>query len=99
VLAPVYDVVTTTAYIREDVPALSLAGTKKWWPRKVLERFAVTHLSLPVAAIADVFNRIAEAVTETRAMIPGYIAEHPEFREIGERMMTQWDEGVSGLFG
>jgi serine/threonine-protein kinase HipA len=98
-LAPVYDVVTTTAYIREDVPALSLAGTKKWWPRKVLERFAVTHLSLPVAAIADVFNRIAEAVTETRAMIPGYIAEHPEFREIGERMMTQWDEGVSGLFG
>jgi serine/threonine-protein kinase HipA len=98
-LAPVYDVVTTTAYIREDVPALSLAGTKKWWSRKVLERFAVAHLSLPVAAIADVFNRIAEAVTETGKMIPGYIAEHPEFREIGERMMTQWDEGVSGLFG
>ncbi len=99
VLAPVYDVVTTTAYIREDVPALSLAGTKKWWSRKVLERFAVTHLSLPIGAISDVFTRIAEAVTETRAMIPGYIAEHPEFREIGERMMTQWDEGVSGLFG
>jgi len=98
-LAPVYDVVTTTAYIRKDVPALSLVGTKKWWPRKVLERFAVTHLSLPVAAIADVFNRIAEAVTETGKMIPRYIAEHPEFREIGERMMTQWDEGVSDLFG
>jgi serine/threonine-protein kinase HipA len=98
-LAPVYDVVTTTAYIRKDVPALSLVGTKKWWPRKVLERFAVTHLSLPIGAISDVFTRIAEAVTETRAMIPGYIAEHPEFREIGERMMTQWDEGVSGLFG
>ena len=97
-LAPVYDVVTTTVYIRKDVPALSLVGKKKWWPRKVLERFAVAHLSLPVAAIADVFNRIAEAVTETGKMIPGYIAEHPEFREIGERMMTQWDEGVSGLF-
>jgi serine/threonine-protein kinase HipA len=98
-LAPVYDVVTTTVYIRKDVPALSLVGTKKWWPRKVLERFAVTHLSLPVAAIADVFNRIAEAITETEKMIPRYIAEHPEFREIGERMMTQWDEGMSGLFG
>jgi serine/threonine-protein kinase HipA len=98
-LAPVYDVVTTTVYIRKDVPALSLAGTKKWWPRKVLEQFAVTHLSLPVAAIADVFNRIAEAVTETGKMIPRYITEHPEFREIGERMMTQWDEGMSGLFG
>jgi serine/threonine-protein kinase HipA len=98
-LAPVYDVVTTTAYIRKDVPALSLAGTKKWWPRKVLEKFAVTHLSLPVGTIAEVFNRIAEAVTETEKMVPGYIADHPEFREIGERMMTEWREGFSDLIG
>jgi serine/threonine-protein kinase HipA len=98
-LAPVYDVVTTAAYIRKDVPALSLAGTKKWWPRKVLEQFAVTHLSMPVGAISDVFTRIAEAVTETRGMIPGYIAEHPEFREIGELMMAQWNEGVNDLVG
>lgn len=98
-LAPVYDVVTTTAYIKKDVPALSLAGAKKWWPRKVLERFAVTHLSMPVGAIADVFNRVAAAVTETRGMIPGYIAQHPEFREIGELMMAQWDQGVNELIG
>jgi len=97
--APLYDVVTTTAYIRNDVPALSFAGTKKWWPRKVLEQFAVTHLSMPVRAIRDVFDRSAEAVRETGRMIPGYIAEHPEFREIGERMMTQWDQGVSDLAG
>jgi serine/threonine-protein kinase HipA len=98
-LAPVYDVVTTTVYIRNDVPALSLAGTKKWWPRKMLERFAVAHLSMSMARVSDVFDRTAEAVTETGAMIPGYIAEHPEFREIGERMMAQWSEGVRGLVG
>ena len=98
-LAPVYDVVTTTAYIKKDVPALSLAGTKKWWPRKVLERFAAAYLSLPVGTVSATFSRIAEAVTETRGTIPGYIAEHPEFREIGERMMAEWDEGVSGLLG
>jgi serine/threonine-protein kinase HipA len=98
-LAPVYDVVTTAAYIRNDVPALSLAGTKKWWPRKLLERFAVTHLSLTAGTIAATFIRMAEAVTETRKLIPGYIAEHPEFRKIGERMMTAWDEGVKGLIG
>jgi serine/threonine-protein kinase HipA len=98
-LAPVYDVVTTTAYISKDVPALSLAGTKKWWPRNVLERFAVTHLSLPVGKVSDIFSRTAEAVTETQKMIPGYINEHPEFRETGELMMTQWNEGVTGLVG
>lgn len=98
-LAPVYDVVTTTVYISKDVPALSLSGTKKWWPRKMLERFAVTHLSLPVGKVSDIFSRTAEAVTETQKMIPGYISEHPEFRETGELMMTQWNEGVTGLIG
>jgi serine/threonine-protein kinase HipA len=96
-LAPVYDMVTTTVYIRKDVPALSLAGTKKWWPRTVLERFAMVHLTLPAGTVSAIFSRVAEAVTETRGMIPGYIAEHPEFREIGERMMSEWDKGVSGL--
>lgn len=98
-LAPVYDIVTTTTYTRKDVPALSLAGTKKWWSRKVLERFAMTHLSLPIGTISETFSRTAEAVTETRRMIPGYFAEHPEFREIGEQMMAEWEEGVKGLVG
>jgi serine/threonine-protein kinase HipA len=98
-LAPVYDVVTTTAYIKNDVPALTLAGTKKWWPRKMLAQFAVAHLSLPAKTISAVFSRMAEAVTETRAMIPGYITLHPEFREIGDRMMAVWNEGVNELAG
>ncbi|MBN1849868.1 MAG: type II toxin-antitoxin system HipA family toxin [Deltaproteobacteria bacterium] len=96
-LAPVYDVVTTTAYIRKDVPALSLAGTKKWWPRKMLERFAVSYLSLPIGKISNTFDRLTDAVMDTRRMIPEYMAEHPDFHDIGERMMAEWDEGVSGL--
>ena len=96
-LAPVYDVVTTTVYISKDVPALTIEGTKKWWPRKVLERFALAHLSLPVKKVSDAFANAAEAVMETRRTIPGYISDHPEFREIGERMMTEWEKGVKGL--
>ena len=96
-LAPVYDLVTTTAYITRDVPALTLAGTKKWWPRKMLERFAVAHLSLPMPVVSATFSRMAEAVTETRALLPAYIADHPEFQEIGKRMMASWDDGVKGL--
>ena len=96
-LAPVYDVVTTTVYVSKDVPALTLAGTKKWWPRKALERFAVSHLFLPVRKVSSIFSGAAEAVTATRETIPAYISEHPDFREIGERMMAQWEEGVRGL--
>lgn len=96
-LAPVYDVVTTTVYIKNDVPALTLAGTKKWWTRKILEQFAVAHLSLPKAKITSIFKSMADAVTETRAKIPDYITHHPEFREVGEKMMTIWNEGVNDL--
>lgn len=93
-LAPVYDVVTTKVYLKNDVPALALEGTKKWWPRKVLERFGITHLSLPVRTIREVFERIAEAAAETERMIPGYMAEHPEFRTIGRLMMAEWNEAL-----
>lgn len=93
-IAPVYDVVTTTAYIKHDVPALSLSGSKKWWPRKMLEQFASAYLSMPKAEIDETFARLADAVMETRQMIPGYIADHPEFRDVGERMMSIWADGV-----
>ena len=96
-LAPVYDLVTTTAYIHHDVPALSLAGTKKWWPAKLMEKFALAHLSLPATSIRAIIERMAQAVSETRALIPGYINDHPEFREVGECMMAVWDEGISGM--
>lgn len=45
-MAPVYDVVTTTVYLKNDVPVLSLAGTKKWWTRKMLEQFTTACLSM-----------------------------------------------------
>jgi len=95
-LAPVYDLVTTTAYISKDVPALTLDGRKIWWPRRMLERFAVAHLLLPVGTVSLIIEQMAEAVMDTRGTIPGYIREHPEFKEIGERMMAVWEEGVSG---
>lgn len=40
-LAPAYDVVTTTIYIKNDIPALHLLGSKKWWSEKYLLRFGV----------------------------------------------------------
>lgn len=94
-LAPVYDMVTTVAYIPRDVPALSLAGTKKWWPRKILEKFALAHLALPVGKIGQIFAEVAEGVTETRGMLSAYMDEHPEFLDVGSRMLTAWNEGVT----
>jgi serine/threonine-protein kinase HipA len=94
-LAPLYDLVTTVAYIPRDVPALALAGTKKWWPRKVLEKFAVTHLSLPVGKILHIFEETADAVNDTRGELATYMENHMGFRDVGDRMLAAWDEGVT----
>jgi len=94
-LAPVYDMVTTTAYIPKDVPALSLTGTKKWWPRKTLEKFAVTHLALPVGKVGHIIEEVTEGVNDTRDMVAAYMEGHPEFQEVGKRMLTAWSEGVT----
>jgi len=40
-LSPAYDVVCTTAYIKNDIPALNLLGSKKWWDKKYLLRFGI----------------------------------------------------------
>ena len=55
------------------------------------------HLSLRVGTISAIFNRVAEAVSETRNLLSGYIREHSEFQEIGGRMMVEWDEGMRAL--
>lgn len=96
-LSPVYDIVTTTAYLQNDVPALHLAGTKKWWPAKVLERFALQSLSLPLQKSAQIIDRVAEALIDTARLIPPYIVEHPEFGDIGGRMLAIWREGVDAF--
>jgi len=68
-LAPVYDMVTTVAYIAQDVPALSLAGTKKWWNKKLLEKFAIAHLALPVGKIGPRYSKsVRNGVNDTRGM-------------------------------
>lgn len=94
-LAPVYDMVTTVAYIPKDVPALSLTGTKKWWSRKVLEKFAVSHLALPVGKIGKIFEEVADGVNDTQVMLSAYVEEHPEFHDVGSRMLAAWNEGVT----
>jgi len=95
----VYDIVTTTAYIPKDVPALSIAGTKKWWPKKMLEKFAVVHLGLPVGKIGEILEQVSEAVTDTRRDLVAYTADHPEFHDLGTRMVDIWDEGVEIIVG
>ena len=45
-IAPAYDVVSTTLYIKNDIPALHLLGSKKWLDRKNLIKFGIESCEL-----------------------------------------------------
>ena len=94
-LAPAYDIVTTTAYLRNDIPALSLAGTKKWWSRRMLEKFAVVHLALSAGKAGRILEEVADAVADTRGGLSAYIGDNPEFMEVGDRMLAAWESGLA----
>lgn len=72
-LAPAYDVISTTLYIKNDVPALHLLGSKKWWDKKFLIRFGMESCNLTkkeandnydvcVSALADLKNEIIQRI-------------------------------------
>ena len=96
-LAPVYDIVTTTAYIDKDVPALTIGGTKKWWDRKMLEKFGVAHCGLSVSRIAGIISKSGDAVLNIKPELKRYIKDHPEFSSVGGSMLKAWDAGVKSL--
>jgi serine/threonine-protein kinase HipA len=92
-LAPVYDLVTTSIYIAKDRLALTLNGSTQWPTAKELRKLGETRSGGTPAKIRQTLERIDQAVHETANEVRAYIAEHPEFSEIGQRMLREWEGG------
>ena len=63
-LAPSYDVVSTTMYIKNDIPALHLLGSKKWWGRKFLIRFAIETCDLSLKESNTLYDECLTALQD-----------------------------------
>ena len=94
-LAPVYDIVTTVAYIPKDIPALTLEGRKIWWDRKTVIRFGTTHCGLTASATESLIERLADAVEDTRKKLERYLRRTPKFMKIGNAMLQAWNQGLT----
>jgi len=92
-LAPVYDLVTTSVYLPKDSMALTLNGTTKWPSAKELQRLGETRMGNSPARVREILERVRDAVARTAGDIKSYIKSHPDFDEIGSRMMMEWQKG------
>lgn len=92
-LAPPYDLVTTTCYLPHDTPALTLFGKKSWWNKKGLLNFAEQYCMIAPRRSAELWDTCVAALTQVREELVRYCKEHPDFRDIGKRMLQNWQIG------
>lgn len=93
-LAPTFDVVTTTIYLPNDTLALTLNKSKSWPDGRALTEFGVQHCRLYPKETRTILEQVADAITDTRPALREYAKGHPDFSQLGEQMLRVWDEGV-----
>ncbi len=94
-LAPVYDLVTTAAYLPKDSMALTLNGSTRWPGWKELRRLGETRMGGTPSRIKQILERIDDAISQTAAELRLYIKHNSDFAEVGKRMLQEWEKGVS----
>ena len=87
-LAPAYDVISTTVYIKNDVPALHLLGSKKWWERKFLLRFGIESCLLSNKEVNEYYDECLSAMQKVAHEIEPRISseKNGDKRELLEKL-------------
>jgi serine/threonine-protein kinase HipA len=98
-LAPVYDIVTVTAYpeFKNDIPALTISGRKVWRAGTLLQQAGAVRLSLTRTQMNACVEEITAAMEATAPDVRRYSEEYPKFRDVAKRVLMAWDEGMLDL--
>ena len=94
--SPAYDVVTTTAYIFKDKPALTLDGKKIWPSKETLLNFGRKYCLLSKKDVLKAYEQCLDSLIESMDDLQRYIALNPHFEQIGNRMYESWSLSLSG---
>lgn len=93
-LAPAFDLVTTSVYIKADSLALLLGGSKAWPKRKALLRFARTACNLSEGRSHELLQQVEQGMAQAMGEMQVYSAAHPAFKGMAEAMSAAWKTGV-----
>ena len=78
-LAPIYDLVSTVPYLKNDTMALMLTGSKHWPKRKVLHNFARQHCQLTQQQITTIEESIEQAIIANLPLVGQLAINNPPF--------------------
>lgn len=94
-LAPAYDIVTTSVYIKSDSMALLLGGSKAWPKYKMLMRFGRSACNLTEGRCNELLQQVAHGMNVAMGEMAHYIRANRGFAEVGNAMMDQWKSGAA----
>ncbi|MGF6491378.1 type II toxin-antitoxin system HipA family toxin [Pseudomonas frederiksbergensis] len=92
-LAPAYDIVTTSVYIKAESMALLLGGSKAWPKYKMLMRFGRSACNLTEGRCNELLQQVAHGMEVAMGEMAHYIRANSSFAEVGDAMMDQWKSG------
>ena len=89
-LAPIYDVVTTTMYVKNDIPALRLSDGKLWWKEKTYKTFAKQGCGLSNKEYEDILRECVNAISITKKEIDQYNTDDNEVKDFLSLLKETW---------
>lgn len=93
-LAPIYDVITTTVYIQNDIPALRLSDGKLWWKEKTYKSFAKQSCGLSNSEYNTILEECEKAIIKTKKEISKFIQNHQNEKAFLENLIDCWSEKI-----
>ena len=93
-LAPIYDVITTTLYIKSDIPALRLGDAKLWWKEKTYKTFAKLSCGLSNREYAEIIQTCQNAIERTEQEMAEYETDILEVKEFLSLLKSSWRDEI-----
>jgi serine/threonine-protein kinase HipA len=91
-LAPIYDVITTTIYIKNDIPALRLGDGKLWWKEKTYKSFAKQSCGVSNKEYETILKECKDAIIKTKSEIDNYKSDDKDVVLFLHKLKECWKE-------
>lgn len=94
-LSPAFDIVTTTAWIKDDLQALMLNGTRRWPVRDELLKLA-PRAKLTRAKAVSIIDQTADALERVLPQLRDRLLESG-YEETAEAVVEAWTTGLESV--
>ncbi len=93
-LAPIYDVITTTVYLKNDIPALKLGDGKLWWKEKTYKIFAKQSCAISNKEYEEILIECYEAIKKTKKEVEIFAQKHKDVQEFLSLLASKWKDEI-----